>query len=145
MGPLAAAVTTKKDTLTTTVIPLMRHDSIQSIRSRKLTLLSRFQATHNLNNVSFARNCGLVKLKIWETNPKRGHLHSLSTWTKVLRKLTVTQLVKKFPPFMKPEGSLKPSKNPPLVSFLCHMNPAQILPTRFFKTHLTGYYPPISA
>lgn len=45
-------------------------------------------------------------------------------------KLTVTQLVKKFPSFMDSEGSLRVHKIPPPVQILSHMNPFNPLTLR---------------
>jgi hypothetical protein len=55
----------------------------------------------------------------------------------LVQKLTVTQLVKKFPAFYyKPEGSLPCShESPSLVTILSQLNPIHNFPPYFFKVH----------
>jgi hypothetical protein len=64
-------------------------------------------------------------------------LITLTPWSRVLlEKLTVTQLVKKFPPSMKPESSLSCSQEPTAGYYPEPDASTSNLPTLFPKIHL---------
>jgi hypothetical protein len=62
---------------------------------------------------------------------KQSILLKLNPWNRVLEKLLVAQLVKKFPTFYEPKGH----KSVPLVPVLSQMNSLHTLISYFFKIH----------
>ena len=62
----------------------------------------------------------------------------------LFKKLTVSQLVKKFLAFMEPKSSISCSQSPLPVSVLSKKNPVHALQSNFFKTHSNIIFPPSS-
>jgi hypothetical protein len=53
----------------------------------------------------------------------------LAVLSRILEKPPVAQLLKKFPTFMQPEGSLRVHQRPPLVPILSQINPVHTTPS----------------
>jgi hypothetical protein len=69
--------------------------------------------------------------------------HSLTLWCRIFEKLTVTQLVKKYPAFLwNPKAHYRVHKSPPLDSILSQMNPIRPINTHLPKVHLNVILPP---
>jgi len=71
------------------------------------------------------------------------YIHSLTPWSRVLEKLLVTQLVKKFATFMDPRGSLSCSQETTTCPYSEPMNPVHIFPPFFPKIHSNIILPPM--
>jgi hypothetical protein len=66
----------------------------------------------------------------------------LTPWCRIFEKLIVTQLIKKYPFFVEPEGSLPCSKIPPLDPILSQTNPFRPIDPYLPKIHLNVILPP---
>jgi hypothetical protein len=72
-------------------------------------------------------------------------LHELTAWNRVLLgRLTVTQLLNKFPAFYGMQHLIATFTNQPLDQILSNMNPVNALPSFSFKIHFSIILPPIS-